>query len=708
MNRRPTIHSRPAGVAALVAVLAAVAVGAAPIAGAETTSPHPVSVRQSLRHEPLHWGDSATGEGSKIIFRYRPDGTNTNPGRLVGGARVDSVTRPAPLGRATSLRLDGRTGAFTADQPIATRSTVGETIEVWFRSGTAQRGTLFSDLTGHGGMELAYDHGRLQAKFVTTSAGGRVVQHAIATTRPTSALSGWHVAALTVDVTRGVTPRSRIYLDNKQVTTTRCGKDAHISDGSCRLAGPDGISLSTSATPPSVGARPGSRGPVAGSPFDGWINAVQVANWSVDHDILSTPAPRDGSTYFGRPGFFDQPPGVSESDGTSAAKWSDRTWDLARREAWSDHGHPGSQTPQQTDAINAGMATVSARVGIGLLDDHYVPQGVAVSADGRTMSTIYYYADDTGANPAGGLCGAKACPDVITRTDLSTMTMIGIYLLSDESGEPFGRQGSSYHANGLVDAGGYLYAALATSRNADSHIVEGAVFRFRPSQAKLTAPANSGVASPPVYTLIADASYPVASSGGSMSYAPTTRTLYLMGDYQPESMATGTNPGGDRRTDGDIVGYRLDAAGAIAHPSVRSADEYYTLPRTDLQAYNQGLAWTGTEGGRQCFIVSRSAQYAHLGHSSPEQPSDWSLETILDWTGQLTSWCGSTSAGDSDFTVRAVLPSGLENVALGPDGTLWTLTENGARYYQRRTNHQEWYPYLSPYVLGIPITRLGR
>lgn len=703
MKRRSTAR-KPLAVA--TAALIALALAGIPSARADVPR-IPAPEQQSPRQEPLHWGESTTGQGSKIIFRYRPDGTASSPGQLVGGAQVESMTRPAPLGDAHALRLDGRTGAFAATDPIETRGDVGATIEVWFRAASAGNGTLFSNLTADGGVELAYHDGRVEATFVTKKGESPVVQHSIRSTSPVGDRTGWHVAALTIDVTQGATARSRLYLDNEQVTTTDCGDDDQTADGSCQLAVSSDLSLQNSEVAPHVGAKPSASGPVADSTFGGQINAVQVANWPVDHDTLSTPAPRDGGPYFGKPAFFDHTPGAEESDGTAAAKWSDRTWNLARREAWSDRGHPGTDTPEQTDAITAGMGKVTRRMGIGLLNDHYVPQGVAISADGRVMSTISYYADDTGANPVDGACGSKPCPNMITRTDLTTRDTLGVYLLEDQSGEPFGRQGASYHANGLVEADGNLYAALATRRNPDNHVVEGAVHRFALSDAQVTAPANPDLGTPAVYTLTADAAYPVASSGGSMTYAPETRTLYLMGNYQPESMATETDPDGDRPTDGDILGYRLDIDGDIAHPSLTSADETFPLPRTDLLAYNQGLAWVGSHDDVQCFILSRSGLYDHVDHSDPPQPSDWHLQPILEWTGQLTRWCGNATTGDTDLTVQAVLPVGLENTALGPDGTLWSLTENGSYYYQRRTNHQEWYPYQTPYVMGIPITRLG-
>lgn len=702
------------GVTAL-STLALVVAGAPPasagpahVTGVATQNARQLSVRTDVRHEPLQWGPDVTGSGTEMIFRYRADGVASSPGKLVGTARTDSIERVAPLHSFDYLQLDGRTGAFVGASPITTRSQVGVTIEVWFRSQKHQYATLFSNLTADGGFALRDDNGRLRGDFVATGDGNRSVRHSIET-RGTAHLDdgAWHVAAMTVGPDGSTASRTRLYLDNRQVANTSCITGSRTTDGSCRSSAGHGL-LRNSTRVPAVGAQPDKDGTADGSRFLGQVNAVQVANWSIDHDVLSTPAPRDGGNYFGQPTDFDATPAVPESDGTSATKWSDRTWDLARREAWSDHGHPGSDTPDETAAINSGMSSVVARVGIGLLSDGYVPQGVSVSPDGRTMSVIYYYADDSGKNPAGAACGAQACPDVLVRTDLTTMRAAGIYLLNDTDGGPFGRQGSSFHANGLVDTHGYLYTSLATRRDPETHVVQGEVYRFDPSDAQLEAAGNRDFGIPPVYRLKPDASYPVASSGSAMSYAPTTDTMYLMGDYQPNSMATESNPDGDRPSDGDILGYRLTARGDIANPSTAKADEQLSLPDTDLNSYNQGMAWVGSSGDKQCFLLSRSAQYEHTTHSDPPQPTDWPLETILEWTGQLTRWCGNADGGDAEQTIEATLPSGLENIALGPDGTVWTLTENGARYYQRRTNHQEWYPYLSPYVLGIPLSRLGR
>ena len=47
----------------------------------------------------------------------------------------------------------------------------------------------------------------------------------------------------------------------------------------------------------------------------------------------------------------------------------------------------------------------------------------------------------------------------------------------------------------------------------------------------------------------------------------------------------------------------------------------------------------------------------------------------------------------------ATLPAGLEDLDQSPDGTVWSVFESGARYYQKRASSP--WTELTPYLVGL-------
>lgn len=709
-----------------VFVLVAVLMAAIPAGSANADV---YAVNTDVRHELLRWGNSATGAGSMAIFRYRADDVNNNPGNLVGSPQKGHITRYGPIATTTYLHLNGTDQAFVASDPITTRADLGFTVEAWVRtSGHDTRDMhVFSNTQAYRGFSLAIDHGRVRATYSVHAPGESGAsssdRHVVETPTngPTISDGTWHSIAFAVAIV-GYTPpgtstsmqavRARIYVDHVQITTSLCDGVAPSSPASCYVTLGVGQtpSLWNSAQPPAVGAEPNGSSLSPGYYFAGDVLAVEAFNWQVDHDVLATPVLWDGGKYGDAPSYFDYDPGVAESDGSAAANWANRKWDAPRREAWSDRGHPGDSgdTAAYTAAIDATSAAMKARVGLPLLNDHYTPQGITLTPDGRTMYLLYYYEKDKDlpsgqyvGNPPNSHCGDEPCPDILVQADLTTMTVSSIYELYTPDGSPFGLQNPSspnptYHANGIAIVNGVLYTTLSLGPDAsDNGYVHGTLYLFDPGPSgnrQQLASASAQDRRPAIYSLTAQpTTYDVRSSGSALSYSAQTNSLYLMGDYQPEQ--------GDPMHDGDIVRYQLNSAG---EPTSSIPNDEYLLPNSTYAAYNQGLAWIGhNTSGDDCFVLSRSEQRSYVPPSTTAP-----IEDIDDWRSQLTHWC----AGEANITVQRTFQFGGENISYVPDsaaGRIWVLTENSAHAMQKRTASRQWYPDFSPYAFSLAADQSG-
>jgi hypothetical protein len=650
--------------AARIAGLALVLVAGVPVAlpasaSAAATVPAVFSLNTDVRQEALRWGTDGSTTG--VVFRYRADGVATGSpcgtgscGVTLTGAPVTTrVSRPAPFRDFEYTQFAGAQ-AVLGTTPVSTQTTLGFTVIAWFKApaGMAQDSKLFSDTENYEGFSLADDDGLLAASYSFRPAEDTSPADSSNRRTFTEPSAGpkiddgqWHEAAFVVARIpegypagaggAGPTARARLYLDGKELGSDylpATGKDFSFWD---------------STSLPAVGAEPTDN--LATSDFfTGDINAVEVYNYPVDHNVLALAPPWDGDeVYGGLPSYHDYL-SYPESAGTAAGNYADNTWSYAHRFTYSDRA---DQTPW------TGTALETARVAIPMLNAGYVPQGIAVSSDGTLMYTMAHYSDDNDANPAGGACGPGACPTyALAVTNLTTLRVSAIYELSFPGN----------HAGGVVAAGGYIYTGFGTT-----------IYRFDLSQAVVLAAGDAAGSLPPVYTLGYDAAYSWSgtlypgSSASALAYSAADNSIYAEGYYQPEN--------GDVPSGNDILRMPLQPDG-----SVGAVAQVYAVP--SAESHNQGMTPVGTAGGKECFVLSHSENYTG---ETPAQKD----------TSYLDYWCD----GSATVTTLATLAGGSENIALGPDGMIWVQSENAAHLYQKRTTGGvQYWDRFTPYVAGIP------
>jgi len=129
--------------------------------------------------------------------------------------------------------------------------------------------------------------------------------------------------------------------------------------------------------------------------------------------------------------------------------------------------------------------------------------------------------------------------------------------------------------------------------------------------------------------------------------------------------------------------YDLAADGAIANPSASQSDERLTPPASIKLVH--GVTPVKLGSGR-CFLLA-SHDYAAVGAAT---------------AGRINVWC----EGNKTAAARLQMSSGTAGMSVGPDGTLWIASVSGAAFYQKRTNQQQWYDVLTPYVTGYDQSAL--
>jgi hypothetical protein len=443
--------------------------------------------------------------------------------------------------------------------------------------------------------------------------------------------------------------RARLYLDGVAVTNPADYVPFDTGD----------FTFWDSTSYPAVGAEPNSNA-AADDFFEGDVNAAVVYNYQVDHNVLAVSPPWDGDMlYGGQPSYWDYLVPTETAPTTS----SYGTWSYA-------HHFTNSE---RNGAWSADINTERARVPIPLVSANYVPQGLAISEDGTTMYQLFYYSteDPTNQNPQGGLCGNPCPAYALTATDLNTQRVTAIYELGDPA-LPNAMLGS--HAGGLVATHGYLYAG---------GLYDGAgqkIFRLKLSEANLVAAGDTTLGLPPIYSLTVNYTYDWTAAGGTdastsaMAYSPTTQSIYTLGYYEA----------GDNQAANKIYQFPVNASGEVA-TAPSATFQLSTSPATTF-GYNQGLTPVPTTGGGQCFLVAHE--------NKPASPNN----------SQIIRACfNSDGSGGTWSAPKKTLPGTVENLAVGPDSTVWLLNENPARRHQRRAT-DKWYRTFTPYVAGFPLS----
>ncbi|MGC4120968.1 MAG: hypothetical protein QM765_41610 [Myxococcales bacterium] len=578
-------------------------------------------------------------EGSKfpttpsVIFRWRagaPASANT-PGTLT----ATSQTLARPMGLAPFAFAHFAPTQWYVGKAAMANPTAGLTIQAWFRAddvGTGYR-TLFSNTESNRGFSLDLKDGRLVFAFSVDDNGTAKRYWAPDPADPANA------SLPRLEVTPGQWTHASVtlhkYSDRYFVRFMVDEKWAY----SVNI--PETAPLTNSTSMPTVGAESSASGPSAEG-FAGDIHAVVVQNYAVDRNWSTAPALRDGSAYFGLPAYHDYL--GAESAGTSTAKppYSDQTYSSNRR-VWN--ADRSASWPEM-------IGRPRARVTLPLLNDGYQPQGIALSADGRTMWLTYVYANAAGANPS-------QLADLLVAADLPGKTVRALYRLTEAGANVTDKLG------GLAESHGTLWIQRGNK-----------VWRAQPSSAVQEESADPGLpGTPEVYALALDAAYAydVANPGPGLGYDASTNSLWLA-RYQTDAAV---------KTRLDRYALTADGSG-LAHPSTTASDERVEVPAG--VRFVQGVAHLP---GTKCFLL-------------PSFDSGAAASALSKTASAVYSYCTDTGA----LAKTARLAPGASNLALGHDSTAWLLFQSGALSLQKRTSAEPLHDTLVPYALGFQAANL--
>ena len=562
----------------------------------------------------------STGTAPGVIFRWRADGTSTSPGTLSPGVAVSAITRAAPFNEFKYASFDGAsagaTPGYVGDDAIEVQPE-GFTVQAWIRAQAVDgTRTIFSSTGSNKGISFDIRDGALQILF-STDDGGAAYRH---TVKDATAIETgrWYSVAVSVARTSQEL-RVAFFVDGLRASESKVALD-------------HGSSLLSSTEKAAVAGEPTS-GALEGEGFDGDMHAVMVHNYPVGDDILGAPFLREGGRYLGMPSYHDYLK-IPEGEGTAGATppYSDRSVNLARRIELTD-----------ADGRFPGQRSARVRLGLPLLNDRFMPSGVAVSDDGTTMWIGYHFRADDGTNP-------DKHASVIAEADLTTYRLRKVYRLHDMTGAPL-----PLAMGGLAQVGGRLYATAGK-----------AVVWFDPANAQLEeAPPADMPSAPGIYQLKASESFAVRVSEPGIAWDPA-RSAFWLSAYSAAGATL------DR--------YDVLADGHIAHPSEQASDERLQPPASVHHV--RGVV-PYKSGAQDCFLMT--------SHDSEAVGAAKATRAV--------SWCVGREAAPA----RLLLAAGAQAITIGPDGTLWILNQSGAGFYQKRKILQQWYDVLNPYVSGWPV-----
>ena len=553
--------------------------------------------------------------GHETVYRYRsfesPRPSWVSPLDGVGGIDHDAgagdvlaYDRGTGFERLLYTSFNGTSEYLRATSSVNTVDTAGHdsfTIQAWFRcsSVTGWR-TLVSNTESNRGFSLKVHDGQLRG-LVRLENGGSKVD--VELTGGTIVTDRWYYAAFRVD-DEDTFYDLRLFLDGDQIASRA---SSHYS----------GIRQSTER--PMVAAEP-SGGSPSGDRFAGSIYGVAIQNYAVGvANYLDNNSIRDGSRYLGMPSYHDYLDGTEGPD------------------------HRISNTINRYPDVDA----LAWRRYAPLLNDSYVPQGVATNGDDRVYLTAYYQNSD-GANPAG-------YPSVLVELDTAGALRRVIRLLGFANSD---------HVGGAAVWGRWLYVPDGDD-----------IVRF-----DLGSVPSSGTFEP---NTLADNRHDQHSStvfdreanalgGASVSFASTSRDrdgaqILWVGNFAESSNSI-------------LRGFELGVDG-----SVGARRHSLTLPVVKVQ-------------GVHCYQASSGHLRFYMASSYGENPSY--LRDVLYERGVATAL---------STTTLLTLPPGLEDLEM-IGNRLWMVSESGARYYQKRSSPwYELFPFVFAYdrtpppVLPSPV-----
>ena len=294
------------------------------------------------------------------------------------------------------------------------------------------------------------------------------------------------------------------------------------------------------------------------------------------------------------------------------------------------------------------LGVTAARYRLPFQDDRYVVQGVSGTDGGEVLLAMYYGAKDLDSG-----CNDEPYDvhSVLVRLDPCTEEMTGVWMLRGPNGET-----NTAHVGGAALVGGdVLWTTYPGSKLARYDLTLGQATGTSPLPSADQMPAGDPMWLDAVETVDRD-----PDCGNSyMSWERAANRLWV-GKFSTSSGAP-------------VCVFELASDGTLGARLDR-----YTLPIDNVQ----GVQPLGD--GR--VVLSQS-----YGNAS---------SALYVWT-----------PGDSSATQLVTGPAGFEDLWLSPEGLLWTASESGARYFQKRFTENaacgpSWTD-LYPYVFAVDPSAMG-
>ena len=295
------------------------------------------------------------------------------------------------------------------------------------------------------------------------------------------------------------------------------------------------------------------------------------------------------------------------------------------------------------------LAATAARYRLPFQDDRYIVQGVSGTPAGEVLMSLYY-----GAKDLHSTCSEEpySVPGIIVSLDPCTSSLSDVWMLRGPNGEP-----NDSHLGGLamIGRGGLAWTTYPGSELALYDLTAGVEIAVDDLTEENLLPSGAPKWLDAVMTVPQD---------------PDCGASYLSWERDADRLWIGKF---DTSSGAPVCLFELEADGSIGDRLGR-----WTLPVDNVQ----GVQPLGD--GRVLLTTS-------YGNSDSE---------IFLWT-----------PGESEATRLVKGPAGFEDMWLSPEGLIWTASESGARYFQKRFDENAlcgpgWGD-LYPYLFALDLEVLG-
>ncbi len=378
------------------------------------------------------------------------------------------------------------------------------------------------------------------------------------------------------------------------------------------------------------------------------VYSIQVDNYALSEFFLATPIIRDGSRSFGMPSYHDYL-GLASSP---LANGKNGGTPLERR----------INSTLNADNLNAFRNRLKDRLFTPCLNDGYIPQGVAYDPARKRLFISMYYkqveaADDSNPNNY---------PSIIVEIFPEEKRMGNVFELMKGLGTPM-----AAHVGGLLFWKDRL---------------------FVPNASQLL-----------VYDI---------SNAAVSAYDPATLTGFLPVSIQPAQTITAPEVFGSVTPFNSIafLGLRLDGAGApyfsIGDWSDGKAENF--IERSLLETADHVFSFGSSRTFKETNTDAQGVWiYSNLGTS---------FRAFLSTSGStrpskiyISNYTGAEKTGDTGQTGTSSLlfegPLGFEDLQL-VDTRLWTVSESGGMYYQKRSGLLSPWGSIFPFIFSMDVRNI--